>query len=58
MLETKHLTVAIDFHSIEKNTMEINGYHQLFGFQHSSKYLLLCSAEERNSYSFKLVEGE
>ncbi len=37
MLETKKLTVAIDFHSIEKNTMEVNGYRQLFGYQHSSK---------------------
>jgi len=26
-----------------KNTMEVNGVHQLF--QHSSKYLLLCSTE-------------
>ncbi len=39
------LTVAesIDVHSTEKNTMEVNGDHQLFGYQHSSKYLLLCS---------------
>jgi len=26
--------------------MEVNGYRQLFDYRHSSKYLLLCSAEE------------
>ncbi len=36
--------------------MEINGYQQLFGNQHSSKYLL-CSTEERNSGA-QLFEGE
>ncbi len=40
--------VAIDFHSIFFHTMEVNGYQQLFGNQHSSKYLL-CSTEERKS---------
>jgi len=29
--------------------MEVNGAHQLFGYRHSSKYLL-CSAEQRNSF--------
>ncbi len=29
MLVTKQLPVAIDFHSMEKNTMEVNGYQQL-----------------------------
>ncbi len=28
---TKQLTVAIDFHSMIRNTMEDNGYRQLFG---------------------------
>ncbi len=42
--EWPYLTYS-DFHSMEKNTMEVNGYQQLFGYQHSSKYLLLCSAE-------------
>jgi len=23
---------------VKKNTMEVNGVHQLFGYQHSSKY--------------------
>ncbi len=41
------LLVAIDFH-----IMEINGYHQLFGYQHSLKYLLLCSTEGSNSHRF------
>ncbi len=31
--------------------MEVNGYHQLFGHQHSSKYLLLCSTEETHTVS-------
>jgi len=25
-----------------------------FGYQHSSKYILLCSAKERVSYKFKM----
>jgi len=28
--------------------MKVNGVHQLFGYTHSSKYLPLCSAEERH----------
>ncbi len=30
---------------------------QLFGYQHSSEYLLLCSAEERSSYRFGTTRG-
>ncbi len=45
----RELTVVIDLHNMEKNTMEVNGYRQLLGNQHSSKYLLQCSAE-RKSY--------
>ncbi len=44
MLVAQQLTVPIDFHSMEKNIMEVNGYQQMFGYQHSPKYLLLCSA--------------
>ncbi len=40
----------IDFHSMGKNIMKTNGYHQLFGYQHSSKYLILCLTEERVNY--------
>jgi len=32
--------------------MEVNGAHQLFGYRHFSKYLLLSSAEGGNSYRF------
>ncbi len=28
--------------------MQVNGYQQLFGYQHPLKYLYLFSAEERN----------
>ncbi len=35
---------------MQNYTMEVNGYRQLFGYEHSSNYLLKCSAEERNSY--------
>ncbi len=34
------------------HTMKVNGYRHIFGYQLSSKYLLLCSAEERNSHRF------
>jgi len=30
----------------------IGHIHQLFGYPYYSKYLLLCSAEERNEYMF------
>ncbi len=39
MLETKQLTVAIDFHSIFYHTMDVNSYRQLFGYLHSSNSL-------------------
>ncbi len=38
--------------SIFLHTMEVNGYRQLFGYKHSSKYLLLHPAAEINSYRF------
>jgi len=37
-------------------TMEVNGHRHLFVCQHSLKYLLLFSAEERNSYTFGKLE--
>ncbi len=55
MLATKQLTVAIDFH--RKVKYYVNGYRQLFGCQHPSKYLPLCSTEERNSYRFGTTSG-
>ncbi len=53
MLVTKQMTFII----WKKNTMKVNGYCQLFGYQHSSKYRLLCSAEEINSYRFGTTWG-
>ncbi len=38
--------MPIDFCSMEKNTMEANGDEKLFGYQHSLKYPILCSAED------------
>ncbi len=57
MLVTKQLTVAIDFHSMETDIMEVNGYRQLFSYLNSSKYLLLCLAEEINEYIFETTWG-
>jgi len=42
MAVTKQFMGPTDFHSRNKNTVEVNGDHQLSGYQHSSKYLLLC----------------
>ncbi len=36
MLVSRRFPVAIDFHNMEKNTMEVNGYRQLFAYQHYS----------------------
>jgi len=55
MIGTKQFFGIIDFHSRKKNTMEVNGAQQLFGSNRSSKYLSLCSAEERKSYRFATV---
>ncbi len=38
--------------------MEVNGYRHLFGYQRSSKYIILCSAEERKSYSLGEVVND
>ena len=53
----------IDFHSRKKNTMEVNGDQQLFNYQPSLKYLILCLAEERkiiqeNHTGLEQLEGE
>ncbi len=54
LLVTKQLTVATDFHSLGKNKTKWKSmaYRQLSGYQFSSKYILLSSTEERNSYRF------
>ncbi len=56
MWETEQFWGTIDFHSICFPTMEVNGAPKQPGYKLSSKYLPLCSAEQRNSY--KLLEGE
>ncbi len=33
----------MDFHSIFFPTIEVNAYQQLFGYERSSKYRLVCS---------------
>ncbi len=43
---------TIDFHSIFFPTMEVNGAPKQPVYKLSSKYLPLCSAEQRNSYRF------
>ncbi len=48
--EMKWLLVAFAFHRMFPHTLQVNGYQQLFGCQHSSKYLILCLTEEINSY--------
>ncbi len=59
MLITKQLMVAIDsIIYFFLHTMEVNGYRQLFGYQHASKYLLLFSKETVNSYKLEQLESE
>ncbi len=38
----KQLPVAIDFHIVE-----ISGYQQMFGFQHSSEYLFVFNRRKK-----------
>ncbi len=45
------------FHSICFPTMEVNGATKQPGYKLSSKYLPLCSAEQRNSYRFGTTWG-
>jgi len=39
------------------HTMEVNGIQQLFGNPYSSKFILVCSTEERNTYRFGTTWG-
>lgn len=48
---------ANDFLSMGKNTMEDNWGHQQLVYQLSSKCLLFCLTEERNSYRFRTTWG-
>ncbi len=63
MWETEPFWGTIDFHSIWNTivfffpTMEVNGAPKQPGYKLSSKYLPLCSAEQRNSYRFGTTWG-
>ncbi len=57
MWETEQFWGTIDFHSIFFPTMEVNGAPKQPDYKLSSKYLPLCSAEQRNSYRFGTTWG-
>ncbi len=57
MWETEQFWGTIDFHSIFFPTMEVNGAPKQPGYKLSSKYLPLCSAEQRNAYRFGTTWG-
>ncbi len=57
MWETEQFWGTIDFHSIFFPTMEVNGAPKQPGYKLSSKYLPLCSAEQRHSYRFGTTWG-
>ncbi len=52
MWETEQFWGTIDFHNIYFPSMEVNGAPKQLGYKLSSKYLHLCSAEQRYSYRF------
>ncbi len=54
ILVTKQLMGGFDFHSI---FLEVNGYLQLFGYQYSSNYLILCSTEEWTHAGLEQLDG-
>ncbi len=58
MLVTKQLMPPIDF--FFPQTMEVNGYRQMFGYPRSSKYifLLLCSTEKKTQTGLVQLEDE
>ncbi len=55
--ETEQFWGTIDFHCILFPTMEVNGAPKQPGYKLSSKYLPLCSAEQRHSYRFGTTWG-
>ncbi len=57
MWETEQVWGTIDFHSMFFPTMEVNGAPKQPGYKLSSKYLPLCSAEQRHSYRFGTTWG-
>ncbi len=46
MFTQKLFLVLIDLHSRDRNTMEVNGEHQLLDYKNSSKYIFLCSRKK------------
>ncbi len=55
------LTAAIVFHYVFfllLYIMKVNGCRQLFDFQDSSQYLLLCSREEKTHTGLEQLKGE
>ncbi len=54
-LEVKVKQIFIDFHDFFSHTMDVNGYCQLFGYQHSSKYHILCLTEVKIDQVNRLV---
>jgi len=59
MLVTRQLTAPIEFHSMgKKNTMDVNGCHQLSGYRHYSKYLPLCSSEKETHTGLEQHEDD
>jgi len=57
MFVTKQISPPIDCHSIFFPTVLVNVGRDLLGYKHSSKYLCLCSAEQRNLYRFGTTWG-
>ncbi len=57
MWETEQFWGTIDFHSNFFSTMEVNGAPKQPDYKLSSKYLPLCSAEQRHSYRFGTTWG-
>ncbi len=55
----KQLMLAIDFHSIFFfHIVEVNGYRQLSGYQHSSKYLLCAQQKQETHKGLEQFMGE
>jgi len=49
---------VVGLHWLISPIMEVCAVHQLFDYQHSSKYLLLCSTDQRNSYKAGWINEE
>jgi len=50
--------VPIDFHSLFFNIMEVNGVHQLFGYQRSSNYFICVQQKKETIAGLKQLEAE